>query len=684
MRSLLPLRPLPHLCVLLAASALSTSQALAADFGWEQIENNVGTATSRAIAISADGRFVVGNVSYTDSSGPMNVAANRGFVWRAADDTYVLDQYFGRDYSNLTDIDDDGSVMVGTLFGSLSTEAFLISTADSAIMLLGNLGGASSRATGVSGDGRIVSGWGDLADGSLRAFRWTYVSAASPGVMELLGTLGGSNSIGRSISRDGHVIVGSAQTAAGVTTAAYWIDTGPAVEIGILPGGGSSAANAASADGSVIVGESEAGGRYRAFRWTSATNAMVDLGTLGGLESSALGVSDDGSVVVGQAGQGLGVYNGFRWTEASGMLSVDDWLRQSGVELATDITNTASAVSADGSIVVGTLRNNKAFVARGASTDPSGPTAGIIAVEDYMQSFNGLPRHIFVPQQVADLAMNGANSSPMFHRLSAGQRALWATGDLGAVTNDFGTGPTGTGEIGFAYAPTDEITLRLALGTSYSKADLDLGGFSRVKGSYILPEISMAVSRAVYATLTGFASVGELSMRRAYLNGTGTDLSEGAADTRTLGFRARLDWLDAFAFRDVTFTPYASFTHLTTKTDGYSETGGSFPARFDRTQGASNTVRLGLDGRLDLTSTVSLVSRAEVAHRFEDQAPNTTGEIIGFTSFDLPGAPVEQNWLRGGIGIQTKSGPLEGQLMLNASSQDKGSYWLSASTRVVF
>ena len=64
------------------------------------------------------------------------------------------------------------------------------------------------------------------------------------------------------------------------------------------------------------------------------------------------------------------------------MLSVDDWLRQSGVELATDITNTASAVSADGSIVVGTLRNNKAFVARGASTDPSGPTAGIIAVED--------------------------------------------------------------------------------------------------------------------------------------------------------------------------------------------------------------------------------------------------------------------------------------------------------------
>ncbi len=57
--------------------------------------------------------------------------------------------------------------------------------------------------------------------------------------------------------------------------------------------------------------------------------------------------------------------------------------------------------------------------------------------------------------------------------------------------------------------------MRLALGTSYSKADLDLGGHSRVQGSYILPEASMAVAPNVYATLTGFASFGELSMRRA-------------------------------------------------------------------------------------------------------------------------------------------------------------------------
>jgi probable HAF family extracellular repeat protein len=411
---------------------------------------------------------------------------------------------------------------------------------------------------------------------------------------------------------------------------------------------------------------------------------MQDLGTLGGIYSEALAVSDNGSVVVGRSGRSDGTSSGFRWAEATGMISVDEWLRQSGVTLTTDVTNDATAVSADGTIVAGTLRDGKAYIARGAPTDSTGPGAGLIAVEDYMQSFNGLPRHVLVPQQIADLAMNGANSSPMFHRLSAGQRALWATGDIGAVKNDFGTGPTGTGEIGFAYAPTDDLTLRLGIGTSYSKADLDLDGYSRVNGSYILPEATMAIAPDIYATLTGYASFGKQSMRRAYQNGLGNDASEGESDTRTLGFRARLDWLNALQFQDVAFSPYASFTHLTTKVDGYTETGGGFPARFDEVEGSSNTLRLGVDSRYDLTSTIALIGRAEVAHRFEDQAPDTSGEIIGFSSFDLPGAPIEQNWLRGGIGFEAKSGPLESQVMFNASSQQEGSYWLSASTRVIF
>ncbi|PYB77207.1 autotransporter domain-containing protein [Rhizobium wuzhouense] len=687
MRFLSPAGSLARRLLLLGSSALCASHVAAADYGYEWIASVPGS-TVQPSAMSADGHVVVGNFQtyFTPPSGPGGYVSN-GFVWTDGSAVRTVQPEPGWYSISIGDVSSDGNISVGILAGGNATQAYRADAAAGQIELLGFLpGGTASRATGVSGDGNVVSGWGNSSNGN-RAFRWTYDPVALSGSMQELGTLGGADSFSNGISRDGHVVVGSAKDAGGFAIAAYWVDNGPATAIGVLAGGDESGAMEANADGSVIVGQSDVASGTHAFRYLVASSTMQDLGTLGGIYSEAFGVSDDGSVVIGRSGRSDGTSSGFRWSEATGTISVDDWLRQSGVTIATDVTNDASAVSADGRIITGTLRDGKAYLARGASTDPSappGPPAGIITVEDYMQSFNGLPRHFFVPQQVADLAMNGANSSPMFHRLSAGQRSVWATGDLGAVRNDFGTGPTGTGEIGFAYAPTDDVTLRLALGTSYSKADLDLTGYSRVQGSYVLPEVSMAVAPNIYATLTGFASIGELSMSRAYLNGTGTDISAGEADSRTLGFRARLDWLGAFSVKDAVFTPYASFTHLTTKTDGYTETGGSFPARFDQVECSSNTVRLGLDGRLDLTTTVSLIGRAEVAHRFQDQAPHTTGEIIGFSSFDLPGAPIEQNWLRGGIGFQAKSGPLEGQLMFNVSSQEKGSYWLSASSRVIF
>lgn len=689
MRYLLPATLATPLAFLLSSTALPAS-ATAADFGWESFADLAGT-TSVAVALSADGRVVFGTIRTPDPQGDPNATVTSAYRWSADNRlTDVIGASLGWTSTLVTDVSSDGTVYVGTLAGGNPTQAYRTSITTGTSNLLGFLpGGTASRATGVSGDGNIVAGWGNSTDGN-RAFRWTYAGPASPGLMEMLPTINNRAAFANGISRDGRVIVGALQTPSFNQEAVYWLQNATPVSLGFLPGGSSSTANAANGDGSIIVGSAVSSSGMNAFRWSAATG-MVDLGKLGAVNSEGRGVSDDGMVVVGRTGRMNGSSSGFRWTESTGMLTVDDWLRNSGVTLASDVTSSAEGVSADGRVIVGDLRNGKAYIARGAATgdttdpaEPSDPSPGIIAVEDYMRSFNGLPRHIFVPQQVADLAMNGANSSPMFHRLSGGQRAVWATGDLGAVRNDFGTGPTGTGELGFAYAPNDDITLRLAIGTSYSKADLDLGGFSRVEGSYILPEASFAVAPSVYATLTGFASLGDLTMRRAYLNGTGTDVSEGGTDTRTLGFRARLDWLDAFVLQNIAVTPYASFTHLTTRIDGYEENGGSFPTRFDETKGASNTVRLGFDTSLDLTPTLSLVSRAEVAHRFEGQAPSTTGEIIGLSAFDLSGAPIERNWMRGGIGFQTRSGQLEGQVMFNASSQAEGSYWLSASTRILF
>lgn len=114
--------------------------------------------------------------------------------------------------------------------------------------------------------------------------------------------------------------------------------------LGFLPGGENySIANAVSANGSVVVGNgrSSSSGEERAFRWTSS-GGMVGLADM---NSTAVGVSADGTVVAGTVWSDLVTFRAFRWTSGGGM---------TGLGLLPDGRYTqAHAISADGSVVVG-------------------------------------------------------------------------------------------------------------------------------------------------------------------------------------------------------------------------------------------------------------------------------------------------------------------------------------------
>ncbi len=108
-----------------------------------------------------------------------------------------------------------------------------------------------------------------------------------------------------------------------------------------------------SSDGSVVVGFSSNGNGPEAFRWTSATG-MVGLGDLpgGGFDSMAYGTSSDGSVIVGFGTSGNG-REAFVWDAANGMRSVQDVLSSQGIDMTGWQLTSATAVSADGNIIVG-------------------------------------------------------------------------------------------------------------------------------------------------------------------------------------------------------------------------------------------------------------------------------------------------------------------------------------------
>jgi len=120
------------------------------------------------------------------------------------------------------------------------------------------------------------------------------------------------------------------------------------IGIGDFPGGNlASGGMGVSSDGAVVVGQGlPSNNKNMAFKWTTASG-MVPLGVLsqGDYFSTASDVSSNGSVVVGTSQWEFG-QQAFRWTEAAGMIGLNPLANP-------NIFSRAHAVSGSGSIVVG-------------------------------------------------------------------------------------------------------------------------------------------------------------------------------------------------------------------------------------------------------------------------------------------------------------------------------------------
>jgi probable HAF family extracellular repeat protein len=206
----------------------------------------------------------------------------------------------------------------------------------------------SSEANGVSADGSVVVGRSSNSNGS-EAFRWTQETG-----MVGLGFLDSNDqySDAQGVSADGSILVGSSFKVNGYGEAFRWTQESGMVGLGFLPGyNPNSFATGVSADGSVVVGGSNNVNRIEAFRWTQA-EGMFSLGSLADDDFliTAYGVSADGSIVVGDSVRsGIssdGLQEAFRWTQSVGMVGLDSL--PGGAS-----SSRASAVSADGSVIVG-------------------------------------------------------------------------------------------------------------------------------------------------------------------------------------------------------------------------------------------------------------------------------------------------------------------------------------------
>ena len=153
------------------------------------------------------------------------------------------------------------------------------------------------------------------------------------------------------ISGDGAVIVGDAR---GNGPRAFRLKLGEAFEyLGDLSGNpnGQGYAHGASFDGSKIVGRSNGPNGVETFIWEEGQGMSI-LPGLDGNDTIPTRISDDGTTIVGQTKPNGRVTKAFVLNDKDGVIHIESINRDSG---PGNFRSSATAVSADGSIVAGSM-----------------------------------------------------------------------------------------------------------------------------------------------------------------------------------------------------------------------------------------------------------------------------------------------------------------------------------------
>ena len=210
-----------------------------------------------------------------------------------------------------------------------------------------------------SDDGKVIVGLAWNGCNFARAFRWE----ESTGMVDLGSTVAGQSSRANGVSGDGRVVVGWQETATGPRHGARWVDGKQELFRG--PSGIIGEAHAANRDGSIIVGQAcefaslaNLFANQQAWIWTARDGVQClqppRIRPANNFIGIALATSEDGHIIGGSQSFGLEAESVI-WIDREPMY-LKDYLRANGVPDAFEgwvNTGFVTGVSRDGRMLVG-------------------------------------------------------------------------------------------------------------------------------------------------------------------------------------------------------------------------------------------------------------------------------------------------------------------------------------------
>ncbi|WP_319583379.1 autotransporter outer membrane beta-barrel domain-containing protein [uncultured Pseudodesulfovibrio sp.] len=431
-----------------------------------------------------------------------------------------------------------------------------------------------------------------------------------------------------------------------------------------------------NADGTLVAGTVSTNNVARASIWSTSSGALTSLYQGTATASQVLGMNTSGSVLVGY-GTFDGKAQALYWTGSGTsytMHNLLETLEEEDVDMTGWNLIEATGASDDGTYIVGagTLSNSDVtFIA-------NVPAGGLSTTEALYQSLGAMGQVGPAVTGMGQLSMSRLGS------VAGGQGMHFAVSAPGPAT---GAPSAGTGsETGLSSGDDmpgrldlwvvgtvgtnielngDDLGLHGGVGLTWERGEWRVGcglfGDSRdLDTSYNGNQDIQAVGPGAFVAYTpegtglefrvsGLWQTVDLDLKRGYANGAGSATSKGSTNADVFGLSGRVQWARNWTDQ-LALTPFAEYTWQTTHIDGYSESGGPFPASFDSRNETSNSLRAGLRADASLLDKVATWAWIAWDHRFEDKSSGLGGTSLGLGSFTYAGSRVDQDWADTGLG----------------------------------